>query len=184
MPANHRNHGIDTDPEALRRRADEVIQLNMGFRAWALKQGETSAAELDTLAATVAAEVSSQVDCCACGACCRVLYSVAVDGADVTRLAAGLGLSEETICSRYIRLVDGATHLRARPCPFLRGSVCSIYEHRPRACRDFPYLYTPDLRGRLLGLVADTFLCPIVFRTLEELRRRLPWRRKRTPRSA
>ena len=34
--------------------------------------------------------------------------------------------------------------LRTRPCPFLRGNLCSIYEQRPKVCRGFPLTEAPS----------------------------------------
>ena len=66
------------------------------------------------------------------------------------------------------------------PCPFLKENVCSVYEDRPKACRDFPYLHEPGFRTRMITLIENTALCPIVYNTCEQLKTILPFRKPKT----
>jgi hypothetical protein len=53
-----------------------------------------------------------------------------------------------------------------------------VYEDRPQACRDFPYLHTKGFRGRSLTALANATMCPIVFNVWQRLKQRL-WGRGR-----
>jgi uncharacterized protein len=130
--------------------------------------------ELDQIVAETAADVERQVDCAACGNCCRTLQ-VVVDDADIRRLARYLALPPAELEQRYVqRAPDGVKHLAQAPCPFLEGNRCSVYESRPTACRDFPYLHAPGFRNRTWMMIDNASRCPIVFNTLEKLKKELP----------
>ncbi|MBN1268783.1 MAG: YkgJ family cysteine cluster protein [Kiritimatiellae bacterium] len=81
--------------------------------------------------------------CHRCGACCRAPGYVYLMQADVSRLAALLGLREEEFIGRYtelgpnraqLRLADGA----GNGCVFLEDTDCRVYAARPEQCRQFP----------------------------------------------
>lgn len=96
------------------------------------------------------------LDCRACGVCCTIEedvdYSVNVDEEDLDRLSPGFinrnvfrpngfeGLYLRAV--QRVQLKGPLAGLVVTCCAALRGSVlhrvsCSIYEHRPKACRDF-----------------------------------------------
>jgi Fe-S-cluster containining protein len=62
---------------------------------------------------------------------------------------------------------------------FLRGNLCTVYEARPRACREFPYLvsHQRSLGGRMSSVCKHASLCPIVFNALEAYKHAVGYRR-------
>ena len=58
--------------------------------------------------------------------------------------------------------------IAAHPCPFLGGKLCTIYAHRPEACRLYP-VFTPDFRWTLEDLLGGAGLCPIIYHVLDAL---------------
>lgn len=77
--------------------------------------------------------------------------------------------------SRYLQEVkadvDKATYqFREMPCPFLLNNRCSNYQNRPGQCRAYPYLHKKDFTSRLLGVIDNYSICPIVFNVLELLK--------------
>lgn len=135
-------------------------------------------AELDALVEEIAAGVVPHVDCTACGNCCRAL-AVGLIPDDIPLLTCATGLSPDTIADHYVdrkaaaRWGEWGVFLDA-PCPFLRGTLCSVYAHRPRACRDYPAL-TPNFRWLYDEIARGAGKCPIVFNVLERLKQRLGW---------
>lgn len=84
-------------------------------------------------------------ECTRCGSCCRNHGDYAwvyLADADVSAIAAYVGLSEAELLARYCREEDGWTALRMdRPaCPFLRDDQsCAIYPVRPKQCATWPF---------------------------------------------
>jgi Fe-S-cluster containining protein len=82
--------------------------------------------------------------CKQCGACCRWSGHVLLTDADITRLSAAAGLSEETFISRHTELATNRRQLSLAntpdgSCILLKDNRCSLYEARPGQCRDFPF---------------------------------------------
>jgi len=123
-------------------------------------------------------EVWQQIDCLQCGNCCRTL-EVVVDKADVSRLSERLGVTPEQFSRKYVKTAeDGTRHFAASPCAFLgEDNRCSVYEDRPKACRDFPYLHEKHFTSRSLMMIDNTATCPIVFNVWQALKQRLGFRR-------
>lgn len=169
-------HVIETDMERCVRRAIQLAEQTARFRQWVLTRCTMPDGELDDVVRDTADQVWRHFDCVTCGRCCR-LDTVSVDDADVARLARRFAVGPKRFSERYVHVVDGERGLRAAPCPFLRSGLCSVYDDRPRACREFPFLHTPGFRGRVLVLMEFSTLCPIIYNTLEALKRRLEWRR-------
>jgi len=169
-----------TDPAGVERRGREMAAESVRFRAWLKFRSGLPDAEIDALVRETTDQVWAHIDCLECGACCRAL-SIVLDDRDIARLAKRLGISVGAFARQYVRRAGGEASFAAQPCPFLDGNACTVYEDRPRACRDFPYLHDAGFRERMLGLIEYALLCPVILNTLEALKRRLPWRKKRHP---
>ncbi len=79
--------------------------------------------------------------CQRCGKCCRgpLLDGIAVTPSDVRRLSGHLGTRPDKFMRKYVATKRAHLHgVIPYPCPFLKGTTCSVYEIRPIACRTFP----------------------------------------------
>jgi Fe-S-cluster containining protein len=125
-------------------------------------------------------EVWQHIDCTKCANCCKTL-PVVVDNADVKLLAARLGISQQQFLDKYVTMdAFGDKQFASTPCPFLGDdNLCTVYEERPKACHDFPYLHAEHFTSRSLMMISNTGTCPIVFNVWQELKTRLGFRRKR-----
>jgi uncharacterized protein len=150
---------------------------NWRFRTYVKHRLDMGDEKLDAIVKETTDAVWSKVDCTQCAHCCRTLQ-VVVDNDDAARLAQRLGISASAFKRRYMRYDEHKEgYFAASPCPFLKDNVCSVYEDRPKACRDFPYLHEPRFRTRMIMFVENTAICPIVYNTCEQLKRRLEFRR-------
>jgi hypothetical protein len=133
-----------------------------------------SNADLDAVVEETTNSVWSQIDCLTCGNCCKTLQIV-VDDRDIRRLANRLQLSPKAFRQRYVATAeDGVQHFATSPCPFLgEGNACRVYDDRPQACRDFPYLHAGHFRQRTLVTMDNQQICPIVFNVWQALKKRL-----------
>jgi Fe-S-cluster containining protein len=158
-----------TDPKELAKLAEERVDANWKFRAF-LKGGDLGIDELDAIVHRHYEEVSAQIDCCECGNCCRESRPL-LQQDDVTTLARGLNISREVLTKRMlITDEDGDIVFNKSPCPLLTGNLCSEYEHRPNDCRSFPHLHKDEFVFRLIGVVHNCSVCPIVFNVYERLK--------------
>ncbi len=85
-------------------------------------------------------------ECQRCTACCRWPGQVRITDAEISRMAAHLGLDEHTFIQRYTKLRGDrqALVLMDKPngeCIFLNGSNCEVQPVKPQQCRDFPNLW-------------------------------------------
>jgi Fe-S-cluster containining protein len=166
------NDKIITELPLIRRYSRHNESQDIRFRAF-LKFSNVSNAKLDTVVQETTDQVWKQVDCTKCANCCKTL-DVVVDDADVKRLAEELKVSVKSFEHKYVAMrVGREKFLKGQPCVFLGDdNACRVYEHRPQACRDFPYLHAKDFRSRSLTMLANVDLCPIVFNVWQILKQR------------
>lgn len=113
---------------------------------------------------------SARIDCLSCGNCCRSLGPRITDK-DVERMAKALRMKAAEVVERYLRVdEDQDLVFRTMPCPFLGAdNYCSIYESRPKACREYPHTDRKKFYQIYNLSVKNASTCPIVFEVLEDL---------------
>ena len=85
-------------------------------------------------------------ECQRCTACCRWPGQVRLSEAEITRLAAFKGISENEFIQQFTRLRwdRGGLALKEQPdgaCIFLEGENCAVQPVKPQQCREFPNLW-------------------------------------------
>lgn len=159
---------IITDLDEVKRRAAEQRDAFEVMRWQLVEDDDLTDAQIDAWVADIAAPIIAAIDCKQCANCCRNLtVEVGID--DAERLAAGLQIPLAALINRHIDQVnkpdDAWGVIAAKPCPFLRETLCSVYEHRPEACAAYPAL-TPDFRWLLDYYIESAALCPIIYNVL------------------
>lgn len=163
---------LEKAPKVVAKLAKERKDENWAFRSF-LKWTELPEEEIDAIVHKHYEDVSNQIDCCACGNCCRVALPTLEDD-DVTRLAEGLKLSEEELTKRFLtRNENGDLTFNSKPCPLLSDKRCQAYEHRPATCKSYPHLQKNEFVYRLIQAVHNCSICPIVFNVFERLKKEL-----------
>ncbi len=111
-----------------------------------------------------------KIDCLDCANCCSTI-SPAVKDVDISRLAKHLRVKPSQLVEQYFNLdSDGDYVFKETPCPFLLpDNYCSVYEARPKACREYPH--TNRRRAvQLLPLTKKNCkVCPAVFNIIKEI---------------
>lgn len=128
------------------------------------------AKETDTLIHGLHQKAFEHIDCMACANCCKTTGPLWTP-TDIRRIAKHEGLKEREFKKNYLRLdEDGDWVLQSVPCPFLlEDNACSIYEVRPKACREYPHT---DMVGqqKIFDLtIKNSAVCPAVMEILEKI---------------
>jgi Fe-S-cluster containining protein len=157
-----------TDLTSISNNAEIKETENLLFREL-LKQKDSNS--IDDLVFRLNDEISLQVDCTQCGNCCRSLM-INVDEVDATRLSKHLQLDKEDFYNRYVeRSSQGSLAvMNAIPCHFLHENKCTVYEARPKECREFPGLHHPGFTKRLFTIFMHYGRCPIIYNVVERLK--------------
>lgn len=134
-----------------------------------LKQHQSK--RLDSFVAELHEQVFQQIDCLNCAGCCSGLNPI-INTTDASRIAKKLGISTSIFERDYLTIdEDGDTVLKGSPCPFLlEDKRCSIYEFRPKACREYPHTET-NFSKNLNYHATNALYCPATFHILERLKK-------------
>lgn len=115
-------------------------------------------------------EYSERIDCLLCANCCRSLGPAIYDK-DIERMAKALRMKPSEVVNSYLRIdEDGDYVFKTMPCPFLMpDNYCSIYENRPKACREYPHTDRKKFAQIYKLTVQNTSTCPIAYEVLKEI---------------
>lgn len=115
-------------------------------------------------------DVAERIDCLSCANCCRSLGPAIYDK-DIERMAKALRIKPSEVMSSYLKIdEDGDYVFKSMPCPFLMpDNYCSIYESRPKACREYPHTDRRNFEQIFKLTVKNTATCPIAYEVLSEL---------------
>ncbi|MCB0651313.1 MAG: YkgJ family cysteine cluster protein [Saprospiraceae bacterium] len=130
---------------------------------------------LDQWAESLHDEVFRSIDCMDCANCCTTIPAM-VNPTDATRIAKHLKISESAFEEKYLtRDDDGDTVFKTSPCVFLQeDNACSIYEIRPKACREYPHTNNLEFSQNINVHAANSMYCPAVFHILERMMKNFP----------
>lgn len=125
---------------------------------------------LDVIFEELHEEVFENTDCLSCANCCKTTSPMFFEK-DIERLAEHLKLKPGQFIQSYLFLdTDGIYGLKQTPCPFLGvDNYCSVYEYRPKACREFPHTNHRKMHTHLHLAQKNASICPAVFQILEKL---------------
>tara|TARA_B100000959_G_scaffold207059_1_gene217197 strand:+ start:3250 stop:3738 length:489 start_codon:yes stop_codon:yes gene_type:complete len=119
-------------------------------------------------------EVFRYTNCLECANCCKTTGPLFTDK-DIRRIAKHLRIKPLRFIERYLRIDEDRDYvLQTVPCTFLReDNYCSIYEVRPKACREFPH--TDKIKQyQILKLTERNIeVCPAVYDVVEKVKKEL-----------
>jgi len=130
--------------------------------------------QLDSLFHEAHEKAFSCIDCLQCANCCITTGPLLTD-TDIKRVSKHLRMKDAEFVAEYVRVdEDGDQVFNSMPCPFLGADkYCSIYEHRPKACRDYPHTDRVK-QHQLLDLhLKNASICPAVEMVLKDVAEKL-----------
>ena len=129
---------------------------------------------LDKLIHPLHKEVFKCTDCLKCANCCKTTGPLFTDK-DINRIAKHLRVKPSEFTEKYLRIDEDRDYvLKSVSCAFLgEDNYCSIYDVRPKACREFPH--TDRIKQhQLLNLTEKNVeVCPAVYNIVEKMKRKL-----------
>ncbi|MDR1501543.1 MAG: YkgJ family cysteine cluster protein [Prevotella sp.] len=131
------------------------------------KKNKKRLMKMDTIVQQLHEDVSAEIDCLSCANCCRTLGPAIYDK-DIERMAKALRIKPAEVVSKYLKMdEDGDYVFRSMPCPFLLSdNYCSIYEARPKACREYPHTDRKRFEQIYKLTVKNSATCPIAYEVL------------------
>jgi Fe-S-cluster containining protein len=82
-------------------------------------------------------------------------------------------MKQHEVVSAYLRIDEDNDYVfKTMPCPFLGAdNYCSIYEDRPKACREYPHTDRKKFYQIHALTIKNAATCPAVFNLLERLKK-------------
>lgn len=126
--------------------------------------------DLDYTVQEVHDEVFEEIDCLQCANCCKTTGPLFTEK-DIERISKHLRMKAADFETKFLRIdEDNDKVLQQLPCWFLgEDNTCSIYEVRPKACREFPHTDRKKIYQINHLTIKNTVICPAACLFLEKL---------------
>ena len=130
------------------------------------------ARKVDDLFHTAHHEVFESFDCLTCANCCKTTSPIFYQN-DIERISKYLRIKPGDFVEKYLRIDEDQDYvLKSSPCAFLDGeNYCSIYDVRPKACREYPHTDRRKMVQVMDLTYKNTLVCPAVFEMVERLKK-------------
>ena len=117
-------------------------------------------------------EVFEEIDCLTCANCCKTTSPIFYQN-DIERIAKFLRVKPGDFIEKYLRVDEDKDYvLKSSPCSFLdTDNYCTIYEARPKACREYPHTDRKKMVQIMDLTYKNTLVCPAVLEMVERLKK-------------
>ncbi|MDO6853505.1 YkgJ family cysteine cluster protein [Cellulophaga lytica] len=119
-------------------------------------------------------EEFTKTDCLTCANCCKTTGPLFTN-ADVERIAKFFRQKPQQFIKNYLRIDEENDYvLQSVPCTFLGpDNYCSIYDVRPKACREFPHTDRKKFQQISNLTMKNIAICPAAYNIVEEMKKRI-----------
>ena len=116
-----------------------------------------------------------KTDCLNCANCCKTTGPLFTN-ADVERIAKHFRMKPQKFIDQFLRLDEDNDYvLQGVPCTFLGAdNYCSIYDVRPKACREFPHTDRKKFQQISHLTLKNVAICPAAYNIVEEMKKLIP----------
>lgn len=130
--------------------------------------------DLDYIMQELHDEEFEKTDCLTCANCCKTTGPLFTDR-DIARISKHFNIKPQQFIETYLRVDEDNDYvLQSIPCPFLGyDNCCSIYDVRPKACREFPHTDRKKFQQIANLTMQNVAICPAAFNIVEEMKKRI-----------
>ena len=130
--------------------------------------------QLDYVMLELHDEAFEKIDCLDCANCCKTTGPLFTDK-DIERIAKHFRMKPQEFIETYLRIDEDNDYvLQSVPCTFLGAdNYCSIYEVRPKACKEFPHTDRKKFQQIANLTLKNVAICPAAFNIVEEMKKRI-----------
>jgi len=164
---------IETDLNIIKRNSEIREEENFEFRSF-LKGQDTD--KVDQIVFELYEEVLELIDCTKCANCCIELETC-FQNKEIDLLTKHLNIDKDEFIRQSTKPDQFGEKdkfsLNSKPCQFLTDKKCSIYELRPEECNSYPNLHKDNFISRLIGVIENYEICPIVYNVYELLKQEM-----------
>lgn len=160
--------------EILRKLPAEAAKKSSENKKFFLKLKKKPPKDLDYLMQELHENEFSKTDCLHCANCCKTTGPLFTT-ADIERISKHFKMKPSAFIQSYLRKDEEHDYvLQQLPCTFLGAdNYCSIYEVRPKACREFPHTNRKKFQQISHLTMKNVAICPAAFNIVEEMKKRL-----------
>jgi Fe-S-cluster containining protein len=135
---------------------------------------KVNARTLDDTVHTIHEEVFEETDCLQCANCCKTTGPLYTEK-DIERISKHLRMKPADFEAKFLRVdEDNDKVLQNLPCFFLNeDNTCSIYEVRPKACREYPHTDRKKIYQINNLMIKNTVICPAAYEFVERIMKNL-----------
>ncbi|MCB0462973.1 MAG: YkgJ family cysteine cluster protein [Flavobacteriaceae bacterium] len=118
----------------------------------------------------------NRTDCLECANCCKTTGPLFTTK-DIERIAKHFRMKPQQFIDSYLRLDEENDYvLQSVPCTFLGAdNYCSIYEVRPKACREFPHTDRKKFQQISNLTLKNVAICPAAYNIVEAMKQRIKY---------
>lgn len=116
--------------------------------------------------------VFEEINCLSCANCCKTTSPIFYHN-DIERIAKFLRMKPGDFIDKYLRIDEDSDYvLKSSPCAFLdTENYCSIYEARPKACREYPHTDRKKMVQIMDLTYKNALVCPAALEMVERLKK-------------
>lgn len=130
--------------------------------------------QLDYLMQELHEEEFQRTDCLECANCCKTTGPLFTPK-DIERISKSFRLKPSKFIADYLKIDEDNDYvLQSVPCVFLsQDNKCSIYDIRPKACREFPHTDRRKFQQISNLTLKNVKICPAAFNIVEAMMKKI-----------
>lgn len=130
--------------------------------------------QLDYIMQELHDEEFRRTDCLECANCCKTTGPLFTDK-DIERISKHFKMKPQQFIDTYLQIDEDQDYvLQSMPCTFLGAdNYCSIYEVRPKACREYPHTDRKKFQQISNLTLKNVAICPAAYNIVEEMKKRI-----------